>query len=93
MIRSAIIPSASGNATLASIGGRARASLLTISYPGAAVMLVGMGSAGMLASWFSCHEMEDASCTAEENAMVLVTLPVLVVALGVLVNTKVVLAA
>jgi hypothetical protein len=56
-------------------------------------MLVGMGSAGLLESWFSCHEIEDASCTAEENAMVLVALPVSVVALGVLVDVKVVLAA
>jgi hypothetical protein len=56
-------------------------------------MLVGMGSAGLLESWFSCHEIEDSSCTAEGKAMVLVALPVSVVALGVLADVKVVLAA
>jgi hypothetical protein len=44
-------------------------------------MLVGMGSAGMLESWLSCHEIDDASCTAEANAMVLVALAISVVAL------------
>lgn len=46
--KSAIIPSASGNATPAWIGGITGASFLTTWCSGTAVILGGMGSAGLL---------------------------------------------
>ena len=88
-IMSATMSSTLPKSIPACIGGRAGASLLTISYSGTVLMLVGKGSAGMLVSWSSCHEIEDASCTAEEKAMVFAPLAALLVpSLAVLVNVE-----